>query len=58
MYARSCLELILSTNNSSQKSVVLESSANQTDAAIGLVWQKIQEPLTQTSWGGFGAVEG
>ena len=47
----SCLEIKTSINKPSQKSVVLESSAKPSHgckpASQGLVWQKIQEPLTQ-----------
>ena len=52
------LELLIlipmSTNNSSQKSVVLESSTKPSlGCKVGsqaLVWQKIQEPLTQDKY--------
>ena len=41
----------MSTNNPSQKSVVLECSAKPSLGwklgSPGLIWQKIQEPLTQ-----------
>ena len=54
-YVHNCLELVIpfptSANKPSWKSVVLESSAQPSldcqCSSTGLVWQKIQEPLTQ-----------
>ena len=50
-YVHRCLEFAIlrkmSTNNPSQKSVVLEFSVKPSLGCQGLVWQKIQEPLTQ-----------
>ena len=54
-YVHSCLQFATliktSTNNPCQKSVVIESSAKRSlgglTGSLGLVWQKIQEPLTR-----------